>query len=893
MSRTKLKARDKHTRKMSKDGLIERNAATGEELRISTRETDIDYRQRDTAPVASHGSGHEQQSFSQVGKRTESNTPAGGKPASGSNHKPVNRHNREFQATEAARAADVSHSQAPDDDTPYSPDAERQPSAHTPQSAAQTKSTQRQAQKRAAARSFSQTGKQTTNGQNPLATSADKPPSVRQESLAAQNHHAERTDSALITDDAGKLRFSDDEAAPIGKRKRKLVRAEHQMDRANGKLERAQNQLPAKWKLRRTSVVDEKTSKAKRKLQFEKTPISKAEHLKGPLPLRPIKAAGNTAMQGFHRKMYQVEDENVGTKAAHRGEMVVEAGVRSALRFRKTAPYRKVAKLQRKTTKKSMKLTYQRTLAQNPKLKSNLLSRLWQKRKIKKKYAKAAREAQKAAKRAKKAGSVATQAVKAVGRFIIRHPILTLVLLLILAIIFIIVSIVGLFGSAGGGGVGAVMTSSYLAEDADIDNASVAYTEWETDLLIQVGNTESDWPGYDEYRYDIGDVSHNPYELMAYLTAVYQNFPYDAISGDMRTLFDEQYTLTYTPSVEIRYRTVTGNDPETGEETEELEPYEWHILTVTLTARSFSDIAVSHLNDDQFAHYALLLQTKGSRQYVGNPFDFNWLPYVTSSYGYRIHPVTGEKDLHRGVDIGLASGTPIKSAQDGTVTFAGYSGDYGNVVVIENAKGLVTKYAHCETILVSEGQPVSMGDVIATIGSTGRSTGPHLHFEVLKDGQYLNPLFFALTGDAGLDMPYYGGYGSAMGDGSYEALIAEAERHLGKPYSFGANGPDKFDCSSYICWIMRESGVWNIGRTTAQGLYNLCSPVPPSEAKPGDLIFFSGTYSTSNTVTHVGLYVGGTPPMMIHCGKPCQYARIDTSYWQSHFYSFARIPGGN
>jgi len=104
------------------------------------------------------------------------------------------------------------------------------------------------------------------------------------------------------------------------------------------------------------------------------------------------------------------------------------------------------------------------------------------------------------------------------------------------------------------------------------------------------------------------------------------------------------------------------------------------------------------------------------------------------------------KDLHCGIDIGLPTGTSILSAQDGTVTFAGESGGYGNVVVIEGSDGLVTKYAHCDTLLVSAGQTVKTGDPIATVGNTGSSTGPHLHFEVLKDGQYLSPSYFADTG---------------------------------------------------------------------------------------------------------------------------------------------------
>jgi cell wall-associated NlpC family hydrolase len=126
-----------------------------------------------------------------------------------------------------------------------------------------------------------------------------------------------------------------------------------------------------------------------------------------------------------------------------------------------------------------------------------------------------------------------------------------------------------------------------------------------------------------------------------------------------------------------------------------------------------------------------------------------------------------------------------------------------------------------------------------------------------------------------------------MTDERFAAIMEEAKKHLGKPYVFGASGPSSFDCSGFVCYVLNHSGVKNVGRTTAQGLYNLCTPVSEDNAKPGDLIFFKGTYSTSATVTHVGIYIGNG--MMINAGDPVKYADITTSYWQQHFYAFARI----
>ena len=127
----------------------------------------------------------------------------------------------------------------------------------------------------------------------------------------------------------------------------------------------------------------------------------------------------------------------------------------------------------------------------------------------------------------------------------------------------------------------------------------------------------------------------------------------------------------------------------------------------------------------------------------------------------------------------------------------------------------------------------------------------------------------------------------ALEDETFAAMLAEAEKYLGMPYVWGGSSPaTSFDCSGFISWVLNHSG-WNVGRMTANGLFNYCTPVSSTNAKPGDLIFFQGTYDTAGA-SHVGLYVGGG--MMIHCGDPISYANINTSYWQSHYLTFGRLP---
>ena len=127
----------------------------------------------------------------------------------------------------------------------------------------------------------------------------------------------------------------------------------------------------------------------------------------------------------------------------------------------------------------------------------------------------------------------------------------------------------------------------------------------------------------------------------------------------------------------------------------------------------------------------------------------------------------------------------------------------------------------------------------------------------------------------------------ALEDETFKAMITEAEKYLGFPYVWGGSSPaTSFDCSGFLSWVVNHSG-WNVGRLGAQGLYDYCTPVSPTQAKPGDLVFFVGTYDTPG-VSHCGLYVGNNT--MIHCGNPISYANINTNYWQAHFYSFGRLP---
>ena len=131
----------------------------------------------------------------------------------------------------------------------------------------------------------------------------------------------------------------------------------------------------------------------------------------------------------------------------------------------------------------------------------------------------------------------------------------------------------------------------------------------------------------------------------------------------------------------------------------------------------------------------------------------------------------------------------------------------------------------------------------------------------------------------------------AFNDATFSKLMQEATKYIGFPYVWGGSSPaTSFDCSGFVCWSYTKSGVYNLPRTTAQGIYNQCRKISAAEVQPGDLVFFTRTYVSSNPVTHVGIYVGGGK--MLHCGDPIRYASIQTEFWKSHFYGFGRLPTG-
>ena len=744
--------------------------------------------------------------------------------------------------------------------------------------------------------------------EEPADTTADRTAIKKRQTAKLAEHAAKPEDKAKSEDKlksggnpkAGgtRLKFEDTakdsetagDAAPDApiRQQKKYNKAVRRTERADRRVEQAQMKLPAKRRLHMERQPDEASGKMKRRLRFEEEVLP--EYRRPSLLSRGAGAVKMAAVIKLHSKIREYERDNVALESAHKSELVAEQGVGRVLRWernrRRAKPYRTLRKAQQKAARAHTDLAWQTALRDNPELqRKNALAKWVQKQKIKRKYAQAAHEAKQSAKFTQNVLTATGKIARAIAQYAAAHKAVFLaVAMLALVVMFFATGLTSCTAMLSGF-QSSYISASYMADEGEICQSDLYYTEKETDLQIDIDNTEENYPGYDEYRYNIGEISHNPYELLGYLSTAFNAFTFAGVQSEIDRIFSEQYTLTREVIVETRYD-------------DDGDPYDWYVLQTTLTVRPLSAVAQSHLSPgEQTDRYGVYMQTYGNRQAFGNPFDFSWLGNVSSGYGWRVHPISGEKSLHRGIDLAVAQGTPILAVQDGRVVSAGDAGSYGLCVVIEDDKGYQSRYAHCSSLNVSAGQEVKRGDVIAAVGSTGNSTGPHLHLEVMLNGEYLNPYFFVDNGDDGTGaipgtpggpaIPDYSG--EPMGDGSFEAMLHEAEKFLGWPYVWGGSSPStSFDCSGYVSWVINQSGVGSVGRQTAQGLYNLCTPVSAANAQPGDLIFFTGTYSSPGPVSHVGIYVGGG--RFIHCGDPISYANTGSPYWSAHLYGYGRLP---
>ena len=566
---------------------------------------------------------------------------------------------------------------------------------------------------------------------------------------------------------------------------RRIERLERKSQKAHERLDAAREKLPTKKVVKKERVFDEETGKGKNRLHFEdELKIPKGQSKLQFEADKTVRKVGDTLASGIHGKIHEVEQENSGVEAAHKTEIAAESVVRHYQHHTERSankPFEKVSKLEQKAEAADRKLHFEKTVAENPEMKTSRanMNKHYQKQHIKKEYA-AARKAgtQTASTTTKSTGkTIRAKASDKVKDFIAKNKKvfawLGAGLMILILLSAGISSCTAMFTST----TSSVIATSYLSEDDAMTGAEAQYCQMEAELQSYLDNYERTHD-YDEYHFDLDAIEHDPYVLISILSAFNEGeFTLDEVQGLLQTLFDQQYILTEDVEVEVRYRTetrtgtTTVTDPETGETstetyTYEVEvPYNYYICTVTLENFDLSHLPVYIMNEDQLSMYSAYMSTLGNRE-----------------------------DLFPG-------------------------------------SGYVDKY-----------------------------------IEKPPDDYTVNAEYLT--------------------DEKFATLIAEAEKYLGYPYVWGGSNPStSFDCSGFVSYVLTNSGLVNTGRLGAQGLYNVCSPVSSADVKPGDLVFFVGTYDTPG-VSHVGIYVGDN--VMLHCGDPIQYTSINTSYWQSHFYAFGR-----
>ena len=477
------------------------------------------------------------------------------------------------------------------------------------------------------------------------------------------------------------------------------------------------------------------------------------------------------------KQVVRNEDENVGTETMDAALATAETGIYQVSSSRYSSKmYEKQHTRQLKEEKQAKNAGGE---GSNPK------SKELQKSRMKKEMTEAAHRKQ-SKEAANSFGNLSNKFVDnaqdlagKVGEFIKEHPKELLIVALILFIVLIITTCISSCSMMMGGMANSTVQTSYTAQDQTIIDVDNDYSALEEALQEEIDSIETDYPGYDEYRYNLAEINHNPYQLAAILTILHEDYTRSEVQNTLQTLFEAQYELTVTEIVETRTRTEerTGTrtvwDPETHtyveeEYTYEVEvEYEYYILQTTLTNATMDTVIRNMgLTADQMSRYELLLATYGNKKHL---FD---------------------SDIYSVVDPGAYQ-------------------DY---------------------------------DVPA---------------EYLTDTQFGN-------------------------------MLREAEKYLGYPYVWGGSSPDtSFDCSGFVSYVINNCGNgWNVGRQTANGLLSKCTRVNATDAKPGDLIFFQGTYDVQGA-SHVGIYVGDG--MMLHCGNPIQYTGINTTYWNEHFYTFGRL----
>ena len=561
--------------------------------------------------------------------------------------------------------------------------------------------------------------------------------------------------------------------------------------RSPPKKPKVEQSVPRKKKLKTDA---DKAAERAQHLRFGKAEITPDEASRMTKQQKRAMYAAAAARSAVHREVDQYEDDNVGTQALSEGEKAA-GNVRDISKSRYARKLKKKAKMQGKEGAKTAKSSLQKpTATQDAGASgtgeggSNWLSRWRQKQDIQKSYRAATRSGGTAAQTAggqkaasggvpaaksgmeqviDKGKSVVSTAVNGIANFAKSNAHVLLIVGVFLLLLLLVMSAFSSCSILFSGTTQVSGQTIYTAEDRDIRGAETDYKKLEKELDKKIKRTPTDHPGYDEYRYHLDAIKHDPWQLTSFLTTLYDDYTRSEVQAKLKETFAKQYKLTTWVEVQTRYRTVVMIDIFTGIPYTVQVPYEYRIFHTKLVNKGLEVVIREELNNDQWKRYEIFQDTLGGRPYLFNG--------------------------------GLPPG-----------------------------------------------------------GSDG-SGAPGIDYQVPAE---------------------------ALTDEEFAAIYKEAQKYVGTPYVWGGSTPETgFDCSGYVCWVYNQNG-YNVGRTTANGLWNKSQHISEAEAKPGDLVFFEGTYDTPGK-SHVGIYLGNGK--MVSAGDPIKYADIHSSYWQKYLSGFGRL----
>ena len=525
--------------------------------------------------------------------------------------------------------------------------------------------------------------------------------------------------------------------------------------RSPPKKPKVEQSVPRKKKLKTDA---DKVAERAQHLRFGKAEITPDEASRMTKQQKRAMYAAAAARSAVHREIDQYEDDNVGTQALSEGEKAAET-THDISKSRYARKLKKKAKMQGKKGARTAKSSVQKPpSAQDAGASgtgegsSNWLSRWKQRQEIRKSHYAAAHSGTAAQTAGGKAVSNGTTAAKSgmeqvidKGKSVVSTAVNGIanfaksnahVLLIVGVFLLLLMLVMSAFSSCSILFSGTTQVSGqtiYTAEDRDIRGAETDYKKLEKELDKKIKRTPTDHPGYDEYRYHLDAIEHDPWQLTSFLTTLYDDYTRSEVQAKLKETFAKQYKLTTWVEVQTRYRTVVMIDIFTGIPYTVQVPYEYRIFHTKLVNKGLEVVIREELDNDQWKRYEIFQDTLGGRPY-----------------------------LFKG---GLPPG-----------------------------------------------------------GSDG-SGAPGIDYQVPAE---------------------------ALTDEEFAAIYKEAQKYVGTPYVWGGSSPETgFDCSGYVCWVYNQNG-YNVGRTTANGLWNKSQHISEAEAKPGDLVFFEGTYDTPGK-SHVGI----------------------------------------